>query len=81
MSINKIIAIAAIYLFGFVGWWILGTTTSIRSNDSFHKISPQVESLWGRNLVQKAPSFSVQIPGTERVRWIMPSKNEIQYTG
>ncbi len=78
MSIKKIIAIGIIYIIGWAGWWVLGTITSIRSNDFSYRLGPQVEALWGTQLSQQAPTFSVKIPGTKRKRWLMPSKNNIQ---
>ena len=78
MSVRKIIAIGVIYLIACAGWSILGTVTALRSNQLFNRLGTQIESLWGRQLVQKAPAFSVQIPGSKRVRLIMPSKNRIR---
>ena len=77
MSIPKIIATIIIFLVSCIGWFILGSVTKFRSNEYFNRLGPQVEALWGTPLIQKAPAFSVQIPGTSQVRWIMPSKNEI----
>ncbi len=78
MSIKKIVAVSVIFALSCVGWGILGTTTMIRSNGSFSRLGHEVESLWGTPLVQNAPSFMVQIPGSEHVRWLMPSKNNIK---
>ena len=77
MSVPKIIATIIVFLISCIGWFILGTVTTLRSDEYFSRLGPQVEALWGTPLIQKAPAFSVQIPGTRQVRWIMPSKNEI----
>ena len=77
MSIKKIIAIGIIYILGWVGWWTLGTITSLRSNSFSYKLGPQVEALWGTDLSQQAPTFSVKVPGTSRKRWLMPVQNNI----
>jgi len=77
MSVPKIIATIIVFLISCIGWFILGTVTTFRSDESFSRLGPKVEALWGTPLIQKAPAFSVQIPGTRQVRWIMPSKNEI----
>ena len=77
MSIPKMIAIVIIFFVSCIGWLILGTVTSFRSTDSFSRLGSQVEGLWGTPLMQKAPAFSVQIPGSRQVRWIMPSRNVI----
>jgi hypothetical protein len=71
------IAIVSIFLISCIGWFILGSVTAFRSNDSFSHLGLQVQALWGTPLIQKAPAFSVQIPGSRQVRWIMPSRNEI----
>jgi hypothetical protein len=61
----------------FGGWMILGTAITLRSTKIFCRLSPQVEKSWGEELVQVAPSFAVQIPGSESVKWIMPIKNSV----
>lgn len=77
MSIKKIVAISVIFIIGAVGWGILGTATTLRSENMNRHLSPQVASLWGIPLLQQAPSFSVKVPGTDQVRYIMPEKNKI----
>jgi hypothetical protein len=78
MNIRKIIAIGVIYLIACAGWSVLGTVTALRSNQFSSRLGTQIESLWGRQLVQRTPTFAVQIPGTNRVRRIMPIQNSIQ---
>ncbi len=78
MSVKRIIAVGVIFLLACGGWWILGTATTVRSTDLFNRLGPQVENLWGAPLVQEAPSLAVEIPGSEQVRWLMPSKNDIK---
>ena len=78
MSIKRIIAVGAIFLLACGGWCILGTATAVRSTDLFDRLGSQVENLWGTPLAQEAPSLAVQIPGSEQVRWLMPSKNDIK---
>ena len=63
MSIPKMIAIIIIFFVSCIGWFVLGTVTSFRSFDSFSRLGSQVEGLWGTPLIQKAPAFSVHIPG------------------
>lgn len=78
MTAKRIMALCVIFSVATVGWWILGKTTSFRSESYFTSLKTQVENLWGTPLIQQAPAFSVQIPGTQNVRWMMPSKNEIR---
>jgi hypothetical protein len=78
MNTRKIFAISAIYIVACIGWAILGTTTDWRSETYFRSLSTQVGDLWGRPLTQKAPSLAVQIPGSDKVRWVMPVRNDLQ---
>ena len=78
MNSKKIIAIGLIFLLGASGWCILGTATALRSRNTDTHLSSMVHSLWGTPLVQYAPRFSVKIPGTDQVRHIMPTKNNIE---
>ena len=77
MSPRRIVAILLIFALGCAGWTALGTATLVRSGDSGLRIEPEVEALWGGDLVQEAPSFALTIPGTERVRAAMPVRNTI----
>lgn len=77
MNVKRIMAVVLIYGVAFGGWMILGTAITLRSTKIFCRLSPQVEKSWGEELVQVAPSFAVQIPGSESVKWIMPIKNSV----
>lgn len=77
MNVKKIIAIGVIYIIGWMGWWILGTATALRSSSASFKLGPQVERLWGSDLVQPAPSFFVKVPGTDQRRELIPIENVI----
>ena len=78
MNANRIAAIALIYVVASVGWGFLSETTRRRSFDTASQLGSQVEGLWGKPLVQKAPSWGAQVPGTEEVRWLMPTQNDIR---
>ena len=78
MSIRRIIAIIIIFLISCVSWWILGTATSVRSNNYFSRLTRSVQNLWGTPLSQKAPELAVEIPGSNRNRPVIPSSNSIQ---
>ena len=77
MSFQRIAAIGFIVLIAGAGWWTLGTTTQLRSSELDSRLGAEVEQLWGIPLEQPAPSLAVEIPGTDRVRWMMPTKNDI----
>lgn len=77
MNVKRIGAIFAIFLLACGGWIILGKATELRSVNFGQKLGDKVEGLYGSALVQRAPSFSIQIPGTDQVRWLMPLRNEI----
>jgi len=78
MSVKRIAALVCIYAVAVAGWMILGGITAVRSDESGRSLGMAVEDLWGSALVQTAPSFAVEIPGCNRVRWIMPSGNDIR---
>lgn len=77
MNTSRIVAITLIFLLGCAGWFLLGTATELRTQESQYDLGSQVEALWGVPLSQQAPSFSVDVPGTEEERWLMPSGNTI----
>lgn len=78
MNMRRMMAIVLIFGIAGSGWMILGNATRIRSNEFSGRLGSEVEALWGVPLVQKTPTFSVEIPGSDRVRRIMPSSNEVQ---
>ncbi|MBI4558196.1 MAG: inner membrane CreD family protein [Candidatus Hydrogenedentes bacterium] len=77
MSVGRIVAIGTIYLAACAGWVILGATTAFRSTEFSGRLGAEVEALWGTPLVQAAPSLAVEIPGSDRVRTLMPAKNDV----
>ena len=77
MTATRVMAIVAIYFLACVGWTILGTVTEYRSEELANRLGMAVNNLWGTKLVQSAPHFSVEIPGTKKVRYIMPAQNDI----
>ena len=77
MSAKRIILVVLVFGAACVGWSILGTTVKVRSHMLGSRLGPQVCDLWGSPLAQKAPAFTVQIPGTEQVRHLMPTANQI----
>lgn len=78
MTIKKMMAVGLIFMLASAGWWILAGATHSRSSGYFRRLGVQVENLWGTPLVQRAPQFSVQIPGTDKVRWLLPVSNDIR---
>jgi hypothetical protein len=77
MSVRRILAIGAIFALACVGWWTLGVTTTMRSDEYGGRLSGQVEALWGAPITQTAPTLAVEIPGSDKVRWLIPTQNEI----
>ena len=80
MSVKRIIAIGCIYAIAMGGWWILGITTSLRSEDRKGKLAEDVETLWGTALVQEAPSLYGEDPLEEGRQRLLPAKNDIVVT-
>lgn len=77
MNTQRIAAIVVIFLVACGGWGVLGTATDSRTLQSSNYLGEQVEALWGLPLTQQAPTFSVEVPGTQTVRWMMPTASNI----
>jgi hypothetical protein len=77
MNSKRIFAVAIIFVLACGGWFVLGSATATRTAGSHAALGSQVEALWGVPLTQRAPSFSVAVPGTEEQRWLMPEANDI----
>jgi hypothetical protein len=80
MTAKRIIAIIFIYLLGATGWAILGSAASVRSVSQESSLDAAVQGLWGAPITQQAPSFMVNVPGTQRQRAIAPVANRIAAT-
>ncbi|MCP4391186.1 MAG: hypothetical protein GY802_23035, partial [Gammaproteobacteria bacterium] len=77
MTVKRIIAIILIFFLGVVGWVILGEANWMRSQQTSSQLSASVQSLWGAPIVQQAPKLTVKVPGTDRIRNISPSRNQV----
>lgn len=80
MSVRRIVAIVLIYGAGCAAWFLLGAANLVRSGELSSRLGPEVEALWGGPLVQEAPSLSLKVPGTDRTRAVLPSRNAIDVT-
>jgi len=78
MSTGRLFAIGWIFVMACAGWAALGLTTAWRSRALGGRLNAQVEQLWGVPLAQQAPSLTVEIPGSDQVRWVMPTQNEVK---
>ncbi|MBN2308744.1 MAG: inner membrane CreD family protein [Candidatus Hydrogenedentes bacterium] len=78
MSAKRLAAIVLVFVAACAGWWGLGLSTARRSTEFHGRLGDAVEKLWGTPLVQSAPSVTVEIPGSDRVRPLMPVKNDVQ---
>lgn len=77
MSVKRIIAIIFIFLLGVAGWLILGSASAMHSNSASGYLDEAVRGLWGAPIVQSAPTLTVNVPGTKRVRALTPSSNQV----
>ena len=77
MTVKRIIAIVVIFLLGVAGWVVLGEANWMRSVQMNQSLSASVQSLWGSPILQAAPGVSVKVPGTDRIRPITPSRNQV----
>ena len=58
MNLKYIAAVGGIFLLACMGWMVLGTSTSQRSDQQQHYLHHQVAKLWGSTIVQQAPQIS-----------------------
>jgi hypothetical protein len=80
MTARRIFALIGIYLLGALGWNILGGVSSMRSHSQESTLTESVQNLWGAPILQRAPAFTVAVPGTQRQRAIAPVENRIAVT-
>ncbi|MDH3465966.1 MAG: inner membrane CreD family protein [Gammaproteobacteria bacterium] len=80
MTGPRMFAVFLVFVVGVIGWGILGSASHLRSTDRSSNLSRAVQQLWGQPIVQSAPSFTVNVPGTDRERPLLPSANEIDVT-
>ncbi len=78
MSVKRILAVVVIFLVAVAAWWTLGMATAIRSETFSSRLGPQVAALWGSRLVQAAPAFKVQIPGSHALRPVVPTSSDVK---
>ncbi len=78
MSFMRMVAIGGVYLIACAGWALLGTSTLFRADGFSERLGRDVESLWGGPIVQEAPEFSVEVPGTKRSRKVRPVANQVE---
>ena len=78
MTRNKLISIIFIFFGGVCAWFILGQANWIRSHDTAFSVHKSVQELWGAPIVQHAPTMSVKVPGSDRLRYLTPSRNNLR---
>ncbi|MBI2422648.1 MAG: inner membrane CreD family protein [Candidatus Hydrogenedentes bacterium] len=77
MNASKIAAILLILAAASAAWWVLGSSMHQRTQQSASDMGASVASSWGAPLTQNAPTFSVAVPGSDQVRWILPVENTV----
>jgi inner membrane protein involved in colicin E2 resistance len=59
--VQRVFAIALVYLLATAGWLVLGTTIVARTDDQDAKLKAEVGQLWGTPLEQPAPSAELKV--------------------
>jgi len=62
MSISRLLAIAAIFVFATLAWITLGTSLIARTGEFDSFLSKEVAQLWGGEHIQQAPRVWVEYP-------------------
>jgi hypothetical protein len=58
VTITRIVAIIAVFAGACIGWGILGATTYSRTTSQGARLGPEVQSLWGQEQHQAAPTLN-----------------------
>jgi hypothetical protein len=83
MSFGRFLAIGVIFGVATGGWFLLGSTTLVRSDQFSSSLGKDVEALWGGRLVQDAPEFTASpagpgANGPEPPRKLRPTNNKVE---
>ena len=62
MSISRLLAIAAIFVFATLAWFTLGTSIVARTGEFDSRLGQEVAQLWGGEHRQVAPRVWVERP-------------------
>ena len=60
MTVLRLIGIIFIFVCVTIAWAILGASITVRTNSGYDQLGRQVESLWGSQHYQKAPTVEVR---------------------
>lgn len=83
--VKRIIAIAVIFIFTMIAWFILGGVTISRTSSRSVSLKSDVENLWGSRIEQQAPTvyYSVNerklVSTVEGNKTVQEYKEEIRY--
>ena len=77
MSVRQFFAVVLIFILGSAAWWVLGMASEFRTYSVGARLNAAVYELWGHPIVQAAPRFSVQVPGSQRERILLPNRSTI----
>ncbi len=58
MSGRRLFAVALIFVFATVAWFVLAGSVEVRTNNSSDRLGDEVSGLWGSPQVQEAPRFT-----------------------
>ena len=78
MSIKQLLCIVTIYFFTCIGWVILGTSLSMRSDWSSSVLRDQVVDQWGGKLQQTHPEIFIEAPDAANgKRFFSPAESHV----
>jgi len=76
ITIGRIVAIIAVFAAACAAWAILGATTSTRTASQNARLGPEVQSLWGQEQKQVAPSLGFRWKTSRLVERTEESENK-----
>ncbi|MBX9689972.1 MAG: cell envelope integrity protein CreD [Candidatus Obscuribacterales bacterium] len=75
--IKQIASLTFIYLCVCMSWMILGSTVVLRTGQQNHQLSEEVQSLWGTEQKQEAPSFYEKTCEKEHYKFFQADASDI----
>lgn len=77
MNMKRLFAVMGIFVLAGAGWMLLGSAMAVRTGGYGARLDQAVRELWGSPILQAAPAFTVEVPGTDRTRTVLPAANRV----
>ncbi len=75
---SHLLHVGIVFILTTVAWSLFAEKIRSRTSYFDNSLRHEVSTLWGDELIQKAPRFWLKIPGTKRTRPVLPSSNQLR---